>query len=200
MIPTRSAKPRANTRQPVQVRVSRAARMEHARQPTAKVSLPMSSPASRVALWLCGEGGEHGHDVGSAPRSALLLDALIPFSPSFVYPPRGGRAGLASIAPHQPTRPPRRPPTTNNYQMGQSETNARLGGPPELRTKLYAQCERAAGPRWAGGALTGRKRDRERKRPTGPSSAGPGPQTQRPDGLPPCDGFYSRNCCRYIGK
>lgn len=96
-----------------------------------------------------------------------------------------GRAGLSCQPPPPPTNS-----TTNNYQTGQSETNARLGGPPELRTKLYAQCERA-GP---GGSVelsqAGERDKRERKDPPGQAVPVPVP---RPKGRRPrLRRFYSR--------
>lgn len=188
VIPTRSAKPRANTRQPVQFspRAARCRESGHAR-PTAKV-LPCRHQPAKL---LCGmwRRETHGHEVGSAPRSVLLLDALTHFRPfvlSRLYPHRGQRAGGPVLS----TPPPQTNSTTNQYQTGQSETNARLGGPPALRTKLYAQCERA-GP---GGSVelsqAGERDKRERKDPPGQAVPVPVP---RPKGRRPrLRRFYSR--------
>lgn len=183
MIPTRSAKPRANTRQPVLVQVHRAARTETCTNANSKGSLSHVVTNEQSRSVACGEGGETWPRCWlGASFGATFGRPHPPSAHNFcIHPPRGERAGLALS-----------PPPINQHDHHDDQQlpngavrNKRAAG--GLLLNFGQNCTPNASVQQGPAGLVGLSqggRETERKRPTGPSSAGPGPQTQRPDGRP----------------
>lgn len=132
------------------------------------------------------------HDVGSASRSVLLLDALIPLRPSLASAQR--RAGGPCL--FTPSTNTNTNTDTNDYPMGHSETNARGEGgcssTSDILYVVYNATRRLV--LWSPLA----RRQQEKKRPTGPSSPGPGPGASDPGPQGPTAAllrFYSKMEC-----
>lgn len=123
--PRPKPRPGPNTRRPVSPQSRRRIGKTHSANSNKKVLPPCRHNGQQFLCVDCGEGGNMAHDVGSASRSVLLLDALLPFRPC-PAPAQRRAGGPCLFIPSTNTNTTNH--ATNDFLMGHSETNARLGG------------------------------------------------------------------------
>lgn len=120
------------------------------------------------------------HDVGSAPRSVLLLDALPPPPIHPLHPHRGKRAGGPGSCHPMNQRLP-------NEAFRNKRAAGGEGGSPEIRINLHVQATNRPGDCWVGLLARRDKRHKRKDPPDAKQFTAPGPPDPEPraDGRPP---------------
>lgn len=152
--------------------------------PTAEGSPFRHQPTALCELWR----RVVAHDVGSAPRSVLLLDALSPPPIHPLHPHRGKRAGGPGSCHPMNQRLP-------NEAFRNKRAAGGEGGSPEIRINLQVQATNRPGDCWVGLLARRDKRHREKTHRMPSNSQRPALQTQNPGptAVRPRR-FYSRLC------
>lgn len=144
--------------------------------PTAEGSPFRHQPTALCELWRRAVA----HDVGSAPRSVLLLDALPPPPIHPLHPHRGKRAGGPGSCHPMNLRLP-------NEAFRNKRAAGGEGGSPEIRINLQVQATNRPGDLLGGSPRKERQATQRKDPPDAKQFTAPGPPDPEPraDGRPP---------------